>query len=575
MATPKQISIKSVIRKINRSFFIPDIQRSYVWLQNYKDRKIERLFDSLMRGYPIGAFLFWSLEKRDVESGEVNFQLYKFIENYDVRSHHNEKIDIGNVDAGELAVVLDGQQRLTSLFIGLRGSRTLRRPYAKGEGASSYPEKFLYLNLRSHPDKAPVDVDENYRFAFLTKEEAMIQSEDENWFRVSKVMDFDNETDVDDYVDEQNLKREEEKMLHRLYRVINSEISYFEETEKSLEKVLNIFIRVNSGGTQLSYSDLLMSILTATFQGDIREKMEQEVDNLAREGFACVTRDHILKTCLMLTNSPHVFKLENFNKENIKKVEDNWDRIVESVQNAVSLISEFGYRSILTSGYIVTTIAYYLYQQGISYPALHDRMAMMHFVRMAQISGYFSTSLDSKLSDIRSIFRKTANFADFMRMEISTIQEWQMNDDQLRALVETVQYGNRAALPLLQVLYPHLKYETVTFHIDHIYPKSKFTNRTKGLPPEYIDKANGLYNLQLLEGTSNGIKKAKDPEVWLAEQYNTEEARRRYLLDNFIPEDFRLEWSNLPEFEEVRKATMFAALRREFSLIRETLCTKQ
>lgn len=54
----KDISIKDVINEINRSYFIPDIQREYVWMNNYKDKKIEKLFDSILRGYPIGSFLF-------------------------------------------------------------------------------------------------------------------------------------------------------------------------------------------------------------------------------------------------------------------------------------------------------------------------------------------------------------------------------------------------------------------------------------------------------------------------------------------------------------------------------------
>ena len=139
MGTIKSDTIKNTINRVNESVFVPDIQRTYVWLNNPKDRRIELLFDSLMRGYPIGAFLFWSLKKSDIETDEIvesscserlNFQLYKFIENYDERNKSNEKINVSQVKSSDLDIVLDGQQRLTSLYIGLRGSRTLRRPYA-------------------------------------------------------------------------------------------------------------------------------------------------------------------------------------------------------------------------------------------------------------------------------------------------------------------------------------------------------------------------------------------------------------------------------------------------------------
>ena len=61
-------NIRTIVDKLNESFFVPDIQRSYVWLQNPKEKRIENLFDSLMRGYPIGSFLFWNLKRSDIET---------------------------------------------------------------------------------------------------------------------------------------------------------------------------------------------------------------------------------------------------------------------------------------------------------------------------------------------------------------------------------------------------------------------------------------------------------------------------------------------------------------------------
>ncbi len=82
----------------------------------------------MCRGYPIGSFLFWKLQKEDIAKSDeqnenkLNFQLYKFIENYDERKPHNEKIYIEQISRDDLSIVLDGQQRLTSLYIGLRGN---------------------------------------------------------------------------------------------------------------------------------------------------------------------------------------------------------------------------------------------------------------------------------------------------------------------------------------------------------------------------------------------------------------------------------------------------------------------
>ncbi|GAB0053833.1 hypothetical protein YGH029_11530 [Helicobacter pylori] len=88
---------------------------------------IIQLFDSILRGYPIGSFLFWKLQKGDIaknesDSDKLNFQLYQFITNYDERKPHNEKIRIEQIRRDDLYIVLDGQQRLTSLYIGLKGN---------------------------------------------------------------------------------------------------------------------------------------------------------------------------------------------------------------------------------------------------------------------------------------------------------------------------------------------------------------------------------------------------------------------------------------------------------------------
>ncbi|GAA9391958.1 hypothetical protein TH0805_08470 [Helicobacter pylori] len=71
---------------------------------------IIQLFDSILRGYPIGSFLFWKLQKEDIaknesDSDKLNFQLYQFITNYDERKPHNEKIRIEQIKRDDLYIV--------------------------------------------------------------------------------------------------------------------------------------------------------------------------------------------------------------------------------------------------------------------------------------------------------------------------------------------------------------------------------------------------------------------------------------------------------------------------------------
>ena len=566
----KQTSIKSVIDKINRSYFIPDIQRNYVWLQNPKTKKIEQLFDSLMRHYPIGAFLFWELKKGDIESdfdnenGKLNFQLYKFIEKYDVRSPLNEKYSVSQLTGDELHVVLDGQQRLTSLYIGLRGSRCLKRPYARATDPNQYEETCLYLNLLHKPtDDTP---DDGYEFEFLTKEEANKKVENKLWFKVGHIMDFDNEDAVDDFCEQKQYSQIAKRVLENLWKVVNDDriISFFEEKEKNLDKVLKIFIRVNSGGMQLSYSDLLMSILTATFKSDIRDQMEDVVKRMKDDGFACFGRDQILKTCLMISDCSHVFKMENFSKKNIGEIEKNWESTISYIYTAAAILKSMGYDNHLSSGYIIAVLSLYLKKNPK--PSKSDRDSMTKFVRIAQMKSYFTTSLDTKLSLIKEILSTTDDFESFVKELEKKQPDFKVDTTYLEWAVDNVEYGSPAILPLLQLLYPNLNYGSVIFHIDHIYPKSKFNKKTKGLPEKFIGKKNGLWNLQMLEGVVNQSKNDKDPEEWLKEEIPDPQKRKEFLVNNYIPEDFVLDWSSIEVFEAKRKKKILEELMKVFNI---------
>ncbi len=487
----KDISIKNVIEEINVSYFLPDIQREYVWVDKANERKIEQLFDSILRNYPIGSFLFWRLKTIDVEtdrstqadSGKLNFQLYKFIENFDIRNCHNEKIDVTQVNSNDLHVVLDGQQRLTSLYIGLKGSRTLKKPKGWWDNPNAFETKKLYLNLRYTPNEE--DAEDSYQFEFKSPTQIPATDQNNYWFKVGDILTIG---DVFRYVMDNGLSSQEGSILSKLQQAlcINNLISYYEETEKNLDKVLKIFIRVNSGGTPLSYSDLLMSILTANFSTDIREVMNRFVDDLGNEGYGCFGRDQVLKTSLLLTGASHKFNLKNFSKANIQRIESNWDKITEKILDAGKVIRDFGYFGQLSSGYIISVVALYLYRFDKKYNdvALNpiESSAVWHFVRLAQITSYFTTSLDNKLSNIVEGMTGISDFKNFNEKmaKLDANKALKITVDDIDGLL-TLQYGNPSVLPVLQVLYPNLDYKTQRFHIDHIFPKAKFTRQNRDL----------------------------------------------------------------------------------------------
>ncbi len=320
--------------------------------------------------------------------------------------------------------------------------------------------------------------------------------------------------------------------------------------------VLNIFIRVNSGGVKLSYSDLLMSILTASFSSDIREKMNELVDALKDKGFPNVEQDQILKTCLLLIGKDTTFELKNFNKKNIKEIEESWEKITESIYNAAKLLENFGYVKYLGSAYILSSLAYFYFLN----PKMdkNDEEQALKFVRNAQITSYFTPSTDTKLSVIAHSIKETRTFEAFNHnLAKHQTCPLKITNDAIEGMVF---FNNQAKVfPVLQILYPNLNYKTTTFHIDHIYPKSKFKKENEKLDKDFCE--NHLYNLQLLEGQENSAKKDKDPEVWLKEEYKNEQAIEEYKKRNYIDPTLKLEWENIKEFREKREKAIITKLR--------------
>ena len=140
MAYQTALTIENVIKHIDaKKYLLPSIQREFVW----SPKQIEKLFDSLMMDYPINAFLFWNVPKEKAKE----FSFYEFLRNYHQRTgRHNPKANINGSD--DIIAILDGQQRMTSLYIGLKGSYAYKVSHKRWDNPQAYPSRKLYLMCR-------------------------------------------------------------------------------------------------------------------------------------------------------------------------------------------------------------------------------------------------------------------------------------------------------------------------------------------------------------------------------------------------------------------------------------------
>jgi hypothetical protein len=562
-------TIKAIIDDINsRRMYLPAIQRKYVW----GDSQITRLMDSIMLGYPIGTFLFWKVEKTIVNQKE--YSMYEFIKDYHDRDMYKNPAAPQPFPPGSgdetIKAVLDGQQRLTSLYIALQGSMSRKRPYKRWNSDDAFRKKELYFNLHS---KKIDDEDISYEFRFLTAEEATTNNDDELWYLVKDILKYSAEDLLikviipngwaTDIVATKNIS-----LLHTRL-VIDKIINYFEVEKNSIDDVLDIFVRVNSGGTVLSKSDLLFSTIVSHW-----DKARDEIDHLLfeinkkGEGFK-FSNDFIMRTCLYLLDMSVALKVETFKKDSVVKIKDNWGAIQKAIKDTVDLLNEFGFNSENIISYLaVCPMIYYRYKGGEFDPNSKDELRK--YIVIAQVKQIFGAASNSALSNIRKAL-KDAPTKSFSMDNLNAIRfagdiSLHYTAEEIDSMFDKYEIGAYTFM-LLSLLYPNLKYSQKGFHQDHMHPYAGFEeSKIKNLvlpdgtvinddtKEEWRRKRNTLANLQLLEGRENESKKATPLVDWLNVPGNKENAK-------YLPEGVSCELANFEEFMEKRQELMSKALK--------------
>lgn len=347
-----------------------------------------------------------------------------------------------------------------------------------------------------------------------------------------------------------------------------------------MDKVLNIFIRINSGGTVLSYSDLLLSIATAQWEEkDAREEIIKFVDEINDIGGGFnFNKDFVLKSSLVINEfSDFAFKVDNFNKANMLKIEQNWDALTSAIRIAIKLVSSFGYnRETLTSNNAIIPIAYYLYKIGAtdSYPTstrnLTDKEKIKKWLILSLVKRAFSGQPDNVLRPIRKIILDNHdNFPTELIIDKfkGTTKSLLFSTEDIENLTH-YKYGQGFTFSILSLLYPQLDYSN-QFHIDHIFPKSLFTKaklRKRGISEEdietFYDWFNYIGNLQLIGAIPNIEKKDIEFKIWLNKIYPDQRNQDQFKEVHYIP-NVELDFENFIEFFEEREKLLIA----EFSKI--------
>jgi len=520
-------------------FWLPNIQRPFVWNED----QIERLFDSIMREYPISTLLVW----------RTNFSIRRrrFIDNY---KHTLKLTDFYvPVDGKSKMMVLDGQQRLQSLFIGLKGS---------------YEKKELYFNVLSGDLVSPEDI--RYKFKFLDAQNAQFP-----WIKFKNIVfsieQYDEiaENILEEVVDNLS-KSEKTKVRKNIARAVKhfctDESLVYQELDSidnpkayGEDDVVEIFIRANAGGTKLGKSDLLFSLLTSAWE-DADERMEELLSELNRSGYA-FNRDFILKTCLSALGKGARYEVTKFRDGKTREeIIEKWD----SISKAIKDVKDFVYGKTfvrsdkaLPSYLVLIPLIYFRYHFPEKWKTSKN---IDSYILRTLLTGAFSGTPDNLIDKCTKHISENGDFNVHRVFGI-------IRDDgrSLEISSDTIlgqYYGSRDIHLIFNLWYQGFtynpSYENNLPQIDHIFPQSKLrtvkdispeTGRRSILHYRWEDR-NQVANCMLLTAAENGAggKWDTSPEEWFADK------SEEYLDLHLIPKDKNL-WKldKFDKFIEKRK----------------------
>ncbi|MBQ3410023.1 DUF262 domain-containing protein [Candidatus Saccharibacteria bacterium] len=572
-------TIKEAVLAIDaREYLLPVIQREMVWDAG----KIEKLFDSIMSGYPFGSLLFWKYKV----NAENTYNFYDFIrcyDEYDRTKNHNALHSLRGYDGREITAVIDGQQRLTALYIGLKGYMKLCKPriwkkYRELE--ENYDTKKLYLDLLYARDNEQTDDDikPEYNFKFKTAEEVLTENADGEhcWFEVGRVLDLDEDFDLDAEFTEKYSPvqiKQMNKIIRRMWLNFcnknNENLPYFEETEQSFDRLLNIFIRINDGGEPLSYTDFLMSIL-ANYWSDGREEINRAVDALNRDFDFDVSKDIFLRGCLFLSEKALNFNADNFNRGLVEDIKDDFENIELALRKSAGFFKKIGYsKDNLRSSLILLPLAYYYKCHGNQKLPAEEVGTIKRWVQVSILCRAYGGQTTSYLTSLRGNNNKNGVPIDWtgafpydtiMKITANYGRDINFSEDRIANMVDRARKGSQDAFTLLSILYPNKNYQDTPFHEDHIYPKATLSKAQLDAGGDFLP------NLQLLEGIANEEKNADNPEKWLAEIHHDDAAaiaqykRENYLFDAETGEVLDLAPENFEMVMEKRRANLVRAI---------------
>ena len=571
-------SLNDILKNLSSGkYILPSFQRDYVWTME----QIESLFNSIYRGYPFGSMLFWHINpsKDKFIQNEVFYRFITLFNEENSNSMQNRETTL--FSDSDYWVVLDGQQRLTSLNMGLQGSYKKRKPYLRKDAPIAFDEYKLYV-LVSKDVENPFEFHKDKNIGMLSTDEKK-----EKWLLVNDIYAKDLENLKVIY----SLSEDELIMVKNFKDRINGLDIYFSDMQDfTYDEATNVFVKVNSGGTILEMSDILNSMIISTWKKvKAKEEFKQLINDISKIGFR-INTNYIVRSILYLHHNDIRFYIQDFTSF-IASKESCWNKIKEAILETYNLMKHFGLNELSLSGNNVTLpILYYIYHKeikNITSAKKHskNRKVIKQWVLSAILLKIFSKSSDNTLKTIRSVFitenssesekpeilykslntyalKKNINIFPAKEIKGKLAEDWYISKEIISKRLTETQCGDRYSLPILSLLYPDHKIGQIDFEQDHLHPIARMPKSIKN-NPEDKKLYNSIINLQLLPKSDNTSKNNQSLEDWVSANTKTI-GRRKFLKEHLIP-DVSLAEKDILKFFEKRKNLLIKQLSKRIN----------
>lgn len=541
------ITIYEAMQKIkNGNFAMPAFQRQYVWSLY----QIERLWDSILLNYPIATFLFWRVDESNV-TGETYFCDFLQQATFDNKNKADElNYDLRTINTQITSTaILDGQQRLTSLFLTLYGRFYKRAKHAR---KTSYGGTVVSCYIELDENKLDIDEEEynskKFDVRFMTGMLSPTQ------FEIRRILhsDFHNKDETRDSAIEKAIervppvsKKYARQILQTLCKRIYDEklIRYTELIHMGQEDALEMFVRFNSGGSTLKKHEITMSIYEAYWP-----RAKEEFGRLLTGSFSGFGTDFIIRTALMLFGD--VLK-SNVNKAVADTLKNEWSSFKDTLTKLDKLLigMKIDISRFASSWNILLPIIYYIYNNN---DYSNNIKAIMAYLTRALFFTYFQSGTTAKLSKIKTAINEY-NYKLSLDM-LDSLRELECTEAKIEDVLNH-DYGSRVASEVLYYINLDWLNKNYNYEQDHLHPASKFESKPFGVSMdkwgEWRKKKDNLSNLFLLEGRSNGSKN----DMPLLEYYNqmNDMQKQEFITQALIPKGISLELQNFGEFYDGRK----------------------